>query len=93
MERNDFAYRFPKFYHLLEEMGFDNGMSMKDVFKFSIGRPVEEQAELLEGEEFELMAAGEESERKALVDRKGLHLLDSTLESAFDGHLAQFIWE
>lgn len=91
----EFKDQYPRLFRLLNIISFSNEMTIREEMgDFSQTHLYElniEAAGLAE-EEYEVMADGEESERKALVKKKDLWALDDFLESCFDGDLSPEVY-
>ena len=88
----------PNLHRLLAEMALDNDMRWREDDEAGVGlgeanyASLEGEASRLEGDEFVLMAAGEETEILALVAAKDLSDLDQFLNECFDGEFRDMIW-
>lgn len=87
---------YPNLLNLLQEMAYDNGLSLKPNHEFvwPMNAPaLEGLAAQLSKEEQAFLAAGEQTEVEKLVESRGLEPLHYFLNQAFDGDLHKnFYW-
>lgn len=89
---------YPNLHHLLEELASDNGMNWREDEEAGIDlgeanyASFEGEASRLVGDEFGSFAAGEDTERLALIAAKDLQELDTFLEEYFQGEYHDMLW-
>lgn len=95
MNLQTFQDRFPRLYRLLNSVGMDAELSFKDEINLEEGKlsRLEYDAGSLDDSEYDLMATGEEEERRKLISKRNLQDLDFFLNQCFDGELTPEVFE
>lgn len=96
MKIEDFVQQYPNLYQVLDELGGDNGMTMRHYLQFPPSEDLEkleQQACRLSPEEKEILAAGEFTEQLEVVRRQSVAVLHEFLCECFDGYLRHVVFE